>query len=105
MSDRADSLDRLAGELLFEARGLDVVADSLEPLLRQVRHAWQGPAAERLISGLGDRQRELASLAALLRSEAGRTFEEARRVRSAEAAVRATIATDLVSPDPSPVRW
>lgn len=90
MSSRADSLERLADQLLVEARGLDGVADSIEPLIHRVQRAWEGPAADRLVSELGDRRRELAALAASLYSLARTKLEEARQVRSLEAAAAST---------------
>lgn len=96
MSNTADSLDRLANQLLVEARGLEGVADSIEPLIHRVRRAWEGPAADRLASELADRRRELAALVATLRSLAKTKLEEARRIRSAEAAAASTPA-DLVA--------
>lgn len=95
MSVRADSLDRLAGQLLIEARGLDSVGDTIEPLIARVIGAWEGPAADRLVSELGDRRRELTALASFLRSLAERQREEARRLRAVEAA-------SLAGPDLDP---
>jgi len=91
----ADSLDRLANQLLVEARGLEGFADSIEPLVRRVRCAWEGPAADRLASELVDRRRELAALVATLRSLARTKLEEARRVRSAEAVAASTPADSV----------
>lgn len=98
---QADSLDRLANQLLVEARGLDGVANTVEPLIARVIGAWEGPAADRLVSELGQRRRELTGLAASLRSLAERQREEARRIRAAEAA--AAQAAGLASIDPNPV--
>ena len=96
MSETADSLDRLADQLLVEARGLGGVADSIEPVIARVRRAWEGPAADRLLSELGDRRHEIGTLAATLRSLAARKLEEARRIRAAEAAA-------LTTADPEPI--
>lgn len=97
MSDRAGSLDRLAGRLLVEARVLDGVADTIEPLIGRVRGAWEGPAADRLVSELAERRRELGTLAAGLRSLAQRYSEDARRIRAAQVAALAP-----ANPDPIP---
>ena len=91
MSDRADALDRLAGRLVVEARGLDGVADTIEPLVARVINAWEGPAADRLVSELGV---EMTGLAAEMRSMAESRREEARRIRAAEAAALETAALD-----------
>jgi uncharacterized protein YukE len=95
MSNTADSLDRLANQLLVEARGLEGFADSIEPLVHRVRCAWEGPAADRLAAELADRRRELAALVATLRSLARTKLEEARRVRSAEASAASTPADSV----------
>ena len=86
MSTRADSHDRLADQLLIEARGLDGVADTIEPLIARVVGAWEGPASDRLVSELGERRRELIALGSFLRSLAQQHREEAYRIRAAEAA-------------------
>lgn len=95
MSTRADALDQLAGQLLVEARGLDGVADTIEPLIARVVGAWEGPAAKRLVSELGERRRELIVLGGGLRTLAERKREEARHLRAAETAALAT-----ADPDP-----
>ena len=97
MSDRADSLDRLANQLQVEARGLDEVADFIEPVTGRVRGAWEGPAADRLVSELGDRRREMSVLASNLRRLAGSKREEARRIRAEEAAALAAANLDPIS--------
>ncbi|MDR9452152.1 MAG: hypothetical protein RI637_13160 [Acidimicrobiia bacterium] len=94
MSSSADALDRLAGRLLVESRGLDGVVDLIEPLVARVMGAWEGPAADRLVSDLGERRRELIHLGGGLRSLAARNREEARRLRAAEAAAPATLDPD-----------
>ena len=104
MSDRADALDRLAGRLVVEARGLDGVADTIGPLMAQVIDAWEGPAADRLISELGIRRREMGGLVAGLRNLAEQQREEARRLRAAEAAALAEAAARAaVHPPPVPI--
>ena len=85
MSTRADSLDWLADQLLIEARRLDGVGDTIEPLIARVIGAWEGPAADRLVSELGERRRELIALGSFLRSLAQQQRDEADRVRAAEA--------------------
>ena len=91
MSSSADALDRLAAQLLVEARRLDGVVDMIAPLVARVMGAWEGPAADRLVSQLGERRRELIVLGSGLRSLAERNREEARCLRAAEAAAPATI--------------
>ncbi len=83
MSEKADALDRLARRLLVEARGLDEVAGTVEPLIALVVRAWEGPAADRLISELDARRGELVALVAGLRGLADRYLEKARRLRVA----------------------
>ncbi|MCJ7753400.1 MAG: hypothetical protein MUP13_02425 [Thermoanaerobaculales bacterium] len=94
MSSSADALDRLAAQLLVEARGLDGVVDTIEPLVARVMGAWEGPAADRLVSELDERRQDLIVLGSSLRSLAERHREEARRLRAAEAAAPATIDPD-----------
>lgn len=96
MSSSADALDRLAAQLLVEARGLDGVVDTIEPLVARVIGAWEGPAADRLVAELGERRRELIVLGSGLRSLAERNREDARGLRAAEAAAPGVI---------EPVRW
>jgi hypothetical protein len=96
VSSSADALDRLADQLLVEARGIDVVVDTIEPLAARVMGAWEGPAADRLVAELGERRRELVVLGSGLRSLAERNREEARGLRAAEAA-----APGVIDPD----RW
>jgi uncharacterized protein YukE len=86
MSARAEYLDRLADQLLVEGRGLDGIADTIEPLIARVIGAWEGPAADRLVSELGQRHCELSALATSLRHLAERQAEEVRRIRAAETA-------------------
>ncbi|MDH3260368.1 MAG: hypothetical protein OEM81_14690 [Acidimicrobiia bacterium] len=97
MSDKADSLDLLINQLLVEAHRLDRVVDSIEPIAARILGAWQGPAADRLLSELGERRREVGALATTLRSLAAQQLEEVRRIRMAEAA-----ALTSVGPDPIP---
>jgi len=94
VSTSADALDRLAAHLLVEARRLDGVVDTIEPLIARVMGAWEGPAADRLVSEIGERRRELIVLGSGMRSLAERNREEARRLRSAEAATPVTIDPD-----------